>query len=152
MNKKRQFSLWLNFHTELISWRLMTTFLKTTTTTTTNSGQENKRLSQPEVLRWSVYIFWSSCNLFEAIERFTILFLKHVWSSNKKKFTNVISSYRSYSQVFLPKDHKDIHNVVSFQMLTNKYSTSALHPVFQWGQLHHEWVLSIRRRLLNSSG
>lgn len=43
--------------------------------------------------------FWSSCNLFEAIERFTILFLKHVWSSNKK-VTDVISPYRSYSQDF----------------------------------------------------
>lgn len=89
-----------------------------------------KKLPKSEVLRWSVYIFWSSCNLFEAIERFTILFLKHVWSSNKK-VTDVISPYRSYSQVFfLPKDHKDIHNVVSFQMLTNKYSTSVSRPVF----------------------
>lgn len=44
--------------------------------------------------------FWNSCNLFEAIERLTILFVKHVWSSNKKENTNILSPYSSYS---LPK-------------------------------------------------
>lgn len=74
--------------------------LKNTTKTLFFFWQQNKQLPKSEFLRWSVYIFWSSCNLFEAIERFTILFLKHVWSSNKK-VTDVISPYRSYSQVFL---------------------------------------------------
>lgn len=37
---------------------------------------------------------------------------------------------------FCLKDHKDIHNVVSFlQMLTNKYSVSIFHPAFRRGQL-----------------
>lgn len=58
-----------------------------------------KQRQKSDFLQWSIYIFWNSCNLFEAIERFTILFLKHVWSSNKK-VTDVISSYRSYSQLF----------------------------------------------------
>lgn len=40
--------------------------------------------STPQLF-WMVHLYcWNSCNLFEAIERLTILFVKHVWSSNKK--------------------------------------------------------------------
>lgn len=73
------------------------------------------------VLRWSVYIFleqlqsvWGNRKIHNS------LFWNTFWSIDKKKnkrVTDVISPYRSYSQVFLPKDHKDIHDDVGFQML-----------------------------------
>lgn len=80
------------------------------------------------------FIFFggSSCNLFEAIERFTIVFLKHIWSSNKKEREKKKGHWHCISvisQVFCLRITNDIHNVVSFQMLTNKYGTSVDHPV-----------------------
>lgn len=51
--------------------------------------------------------FWSSCNLFEAIERFTIVFLKHIWSSNEKKRKR--KKKRS--------KNKTVTNVISIQVL-----------------------------------